>query len=170
MFAIFVLFLGVCLQVTIQKPITWKMAARSQALTTSRYVLNNFLFSLFYLKLIQYIYDLESVVFSSLSPNQQLLWMLTFYGTLCFFVFVFFWLGADLLFSYSGQWGSKEKFMSQLDPLLNLLELGSLAHKEVCVGEWAHFCSLRAYSYLMKQKVDRGQRTDSVLGNNASLL
>lgn len=44
----------------------------------------------------------------------------------------------------------KKKMMLQLDPLLNLLELGSLAHKEACVGEWAHFRSLPTNSYLMK--------------------
>lgn len=43
----------------------------------------------------------------------------------------------------------KEKLTLRVDPLLNRLESGSLARKAAYVGEWAHFLSLPADSYLM---------------------
>lgn len=72
-------FLGGSLQVTIQKPITWKMAALSQAFTTSRYVSFYFL-GLWVTKQSDWISNI--LTFSSMLPAQQLIWMLTFCETL----------------------------------------------------------------------------------------
>lgn len=86
-------FLGGSLQVTIQKPITWKMAALSQAFTTSRYVSFYFLGFLIIKVTKQSEWISNIVTFSSMLPAQQLIWMLTFCETLpldrlCFAVLI----------------------------------------------------------------------------------